>query len=77
MTFVNEVEMFNASVEDEDDPLFRFTDHLEEEQIIDIDMEEDTSSIITHTGWHEEDNGFNVTRLSSQPFQHTSLKCPF
>ena len=65
VTFVNEVEMFNTSVEDEDDLLFRFIDHLEEEQDMDIDMEENASSIIVHAGWHDKDNEFNITRLSS------------
>ena len=88
VTFVNEVEMFNTSVEDEDDPLFWFTDYLEEEQIAhiemledcelaDIDMDNDASSMVIHTGWHDEDDGFNIAGPSNQPFQFASFKAPF
>ena len=62
--FVNEVEMFNASEEGEtpivfeendplfeDDPLFRFTDHLEGEEGELMDVDEDTSSTVAHAGW--------------------------
>ena len=63
--FVNEVEMFNASVEegetplifDEDDPLFeddslfRFIDHLEGEEGELMDVDEDASSTVAHVGW--------------------------
>ena len=57
--FVNEDEMFNASVEDgetplvfdEDNPLFRFTDHLEGEEGELMDIDEDASSTVTHAGW--------------------------
>ena len=77
VTFVNEVEMFNASVENEDDLLFQFIDHLEEGELANVEMEEDTSSMMIHMGWHDEDNGFNVAGPSSQPFQCTSLECPF
>ena len=87
VTFINEVEMFNILVEDEDNPLFWFTDHLEEEQVahieiledgelVDIDMEDDASSMVVHMGWHNEDSGFNVVGPSNQPFQCTSFKCP-
>ena len=71
--------MFNASVEDEDDLLFWFIDYQEEGELADIDMdvEEDAFSMIVYLGWHEEENGFNIAGPSSQPFQHTSLKCPF
>ena len=63
--FVNEVEIYNASVEDgetpfvfdendprfEDDPLFRFTDHLEGEEGELMDVDEDASSTVAHAGW--------------------------
>ena len=64
--FVNEVEMYNASVEEgetplifeeddpilKDDPLFRFIDHLEggEGELMDVD--EDASSTVAHAGWN-------------------------
>ena len=83
--FVNEVEMYNASVEDEevpltfeendplfeDDPLSRFTDHLEEGEFMDVD--EDTSSTVAHEGWaDDEDSGLNIAG-PSQPFQLNSF----
>ena len=63
--FVNEVEMFNALMEEgeiplafdednplfEDDPLFRFIDHLEGEEGELMDVDEDTSSTVAHTEW--------------------------
>ena len=63
--FVNEVELYNASVEEgepplvfdeddllfEDDPLFRFIDHLEGEEGNLMDVDEDTSSTVAHAGW--------------------------
>ena len=65
--FVNEVEMFNASVEeeeplifDEDDPLFedgplfRFKDHLEGEEGELMDVDEDASSTVAHAGWDQD-----------------------
>ena len=80
--------MFSTSMEDEDDPLFQFTDHLEEEQIAhiemledselaDIDMDNNTSSMVIHTGWHNEDNGFNAVGPSNQSFQFASFEAPF
>ena len=88
VALVNEVEMFSASMEDEDDPLFQFTDHLEEEQIAhiemledvelaDVDMDNDASSMVIHMGWHDEDDGFNVAGLSNQPFRFASFEAPF
>ena len=85
---INEVKMFSSSMEDEDDPLFQFTDYLEEEQIAqiemledgelaDIDMDDDASFMVVHTGWHNKDDGFNVAGPSNQPFQITSFKAPF
>ena len=86
--FVNEVEMYNASVEDgetplvfeedvplfEDDPLFRFIDHLEGEEGEFMDVDEDASLIVTHVGWdadgEEEEN--NIAG-PSQPFRHNSF----
>ena len=79
VTLVNEVEMLNTLVEDEDDLLFRFIDHLKEEQIahievledgelVDIDMDNDTFSMVVHMGWHDEDDGFNIAGPSNQPF---------
>ena len=66
-------------MEDENDPLFQFTDHLEEEQIAhiemledgelaDTDMDEDASSMVVHMGWHDKDSGFNIAGPSNQPF---------
>ena len=62
--FVNEVEMYNASMEEEepivfeendplfkDDPLFRFTDHLEGEEGELMDVDEGYSSTVAHAGW--------------------------
>ena len=83
VAFVNEVEMFSASMEDEDDLLFQFTDHLEEEQVAhiemledgelaDIDMDDDASFMVVHMGWHNEDNVFNVVGPFNQPFQFAS-----
>ena len=86
--FVNEVEMYNTSVEEgetplvfdendpffEDDPLFRFIDHLEGEEGELMDVDEDASSTVAHAGWdadgEEEEN--NVAG-PSQPFQHNSF----
>ena len=85
--FVNEVEMYNASVEDgetplvfeennplfEDDPLFRFIDHLEGEEGELMDVDEDTSSTIAHAGWaDDEDSGLNIAG-PSQPFRLNSF----
>ena len=84
--FVNEVEMYNASVEDEevplvfeednplfeDDPLLRFTDHLEGEERELMDVDEDASSIVTHMGWDQDEEGLNIAG-PSQPFQHHSF----
>ena len=62
--FVNKVEMFNTSEEGEtplvfdendplfeDDPLFRFIDHLEGEEGELMDIDEDASSTVAHAGW--------------------------
>ena len=69
--FVNEVEMYNASVEDEDDPLFRVIDHLEDGEVMDID--EDASLTVAHAGWADDgDSGLNIAR-PSQPFRHNSF----
>ena len=64
--------MYNVSVEDEtplvfeegnplfeDNPLFRFIDHLEGEEGELMDVDEDASSTVTHAGWdadREEEN---------------------
>lgn len=56
-------------------PLFWFTNHLEEGELADVDMEK-ASSMIIYIGWHNDDNGFNVAGLSSKPFQCASLECP-
>ena len=85
--FVNEVEMFNASVEegepplifDEDDllfggdPLFRFTDRLEGEEGELMDIDEDTSSIVAHAGWDADGEEENNVAGPSQPFRHNSF----
>ena len=92
---MNEVEMFNASVEeetplvfDEDDPLFRLIDHLEGEEGELMDVDEDASSTVAHTGWDAD--GENSSRVDeslreylpeeednvagpSQPFRHYSF----
>ena len=86
--FVNEVEMYNTSVEEgetplifeedvplfENDPLFRFIDHLEGEEGELMDVDEDTSSTVAHAGWdtdgEKEDN--NIAG-PSQPFRHSSF----
>ena len=85
--FVNEVEMYNASVENgetplvfeendplfEDDPLFRFIDHLEGEEGELMDVDEDTSSTVAHAGWaDDEDSGLNIAG-PSQPFRLNSF----
>ena len=85
--FVNEVEMYNASVEEgetplvfdennplfEDDPLFRFIDHLEEGEEGELmDVDEDASSTVTHVGWDQDGEGLNIAG-PSQPFQHNSF----
>ena len=83
---VNEVEMYNTSVEDreiplvfdednsifEDDPLFRFIDHLEGEEGELMDVDEDASSTVTHAGWDQDEEGLNIAR-PSQPFWHHSF----
>ena len=99
--FVNEVEMFNPSVEEEepivfeendplfeDDPLFRFTDHLEGEEGELMDVDEDASSTVAHAGWDTdgEDSPQVVESLReyhpkeedniagpSRPFRHNSF----
>ena len=61
---MNEVAMFNASMEEEeplvfeennplfeDDPLFRFIDHLEGEEGELMDVDEDALSTVAHAGW--------------------------
>ena len=84
--FVNEVEMYNTSIESgeippileednplfEDDPLFRFVDHLEEEEGEFMDIDEDASSTVAYTGWDQDGEGFNIAR-PPQPFQHNSF----
>ena len=55
----------------EDDPLFHFIDHLEEEGEL-MDVDEDASSIVTHVGWDQDGEGFNIAG-PSQPFQHNSF----
>ena len=74
--FVNEVEMYNASVEEgetpivfdeddplfKDDPLFRFIDHLEGEEGELMDVDEDASSIVAHAGWDAD--GENSPRVN-------------
>ena len=85
---MNEVEMYNASVEEgvaplvfeeddplfEEDPLFRFIDHLKGEKGELMDVDEDTSSTVAHVGWDadggEEENNIAET---SQPFRHNSF----
>ena len=83
---MNEVEMYNASVEGEktplifdeddplfkDDPLFRFTDHLEEEEGELMDVDEDASSTVAHAGWDQDGEELNIAR-PSQPFWHNSF----
>ena len=99
--FVNEVKMFNASVEEEeplvfeendplfeDDPLFRFIDHLEGEEGEPMDIDEDASSTVAHAGWDAD--GEYSSRVDeslceyhpkeednvagpSQPFRHNSF----
>ena len=85
--FVNEVEMYNASVEEgetphiceeddplfEDNPLFRFIDHLEGEEGEIMDVDEDTSSTVTHAGWDADGEEENNVAGPSQPFQHNSF----
>ena len=85
--FVNEVKMYNASVEEgetllvfeennplfEDDPLFRFIDHLEGEEGELMDVDEDASSIVTHAGWDADGEEENNVAGPSQPFQHNSF----
>ena len=85
--FVNEVEMYNASVEDEetplvfeendplfeDDSLFRFIDHLEGEEGELMDIDADASSTVAHAGWaDDEDSGLNIAG-PSQPFWHNTF----
>ena len=84
--FVNEVEMYNASVEDgeiplvfdeddpifEDDPLFRLVDHLEGEEGELMDIDEDASSTVAHVGWDQDKEGLNIAG-PSQPFQHNTF----
>ena len=99
---MNEVEMYNASVEDEetpivfneddplfkDDPLFRFIDHLEGEEGELMDVDEDTSSTVTHAGWDADGEYSSRVDVSlreyhpeeednvagpSQPFRHNSF----
>ena len=86
--FVNEVEMYNASVEEgevplifdkndplfEDDTLFRFIDHLEGEEGELMDIDEDASSTVAHVGWDADgkEEENNVAR-PSQPFRHSSF----
>ena len=74
--FVNEVKMYNASMEEgeiplafdendplfEDNPLFRFTDHLEGEEGELMDVDEDASSTVAHAGWDA--NGENSTQVA-------------
>ena len=86
--FVNEVEMYNASIEDgeippvleeddplfEYDPLFRFIDHLEggEEGEL-MDVDEDASSTVAYVGWDaDEEEGHNFAG-PSQPFRCSSF----
>ena len=70
---MNEVEMYNTSVEDEDDLLFRFIDHLEEDKNMDVDVEEEASSMVAHAGWaDDEDSGLNIAG-PSQPFRCSSF----
>ena len=100
--FVNEVEMYNASVEEgetplvfdeddplfEDNPLFRFTDHLEGEEGELMDVDEDASSTVAHAGWDADGEYSPQVDVSlreylpreedniagpSQPFQHNSF----
>ena len=79
--FVNEVEMYNASVEegetppvfDEDDPLFRFIDHLEGEEGELMDVDEDTSSTVAHVGWDADGEEENNGAGPNQPFRHNSF----
>ena len=98
---MNEVKMFNALVEEEeplifdesdplfeDNPLFRFIDHLEGEAGELMDVDEDASSIVAHAGW--DTDGEYSSRVDeslreylpgeednvagpSQPFQHNSF----
>ena len=74
--FVNEVKMYNASVEEgetpfvfdendplfKDDPLFRFIDHLEGEEGELMDIDEDASSTVAHAGWDAD--GENSPRVN-------------
>ena len=85
--FVNEVEMYNTSIKSgetppvleeedplfEDDPLFRFINHLEEGEEGELmDVDEDASSTVAHTGWDQDGEGLNIAR-PSQPFWHNSF----
>ena len=76
--FVNEVKMYDASIKSgevppileedgplfEEDPLFRFIDHLEEEEEGELtefmDVDEDTSSTVAHVGWDQDEEGLNI-----------------
>ena len=88
--FVNEVEMYSASIESgevppvleeddplfEEDPLFHFIDHLEEEEEGELtefmDVDEDASSTVAHMGWDQDGEGLNTAR-PSQPFRPNSF----
>ena len=85
--FVNEVEMYNALVEEgetplvfeeddplfKDDPLFRFIDHLEGEEGELMDVDEDASSTVAHMGWDADGEEENNVDGPSQPFRHDSF----
>ena len=87
--FVNEVEMYNTSIEgaevppvlEEDDPLFkedplfRFIDHLEDREEGELmDVDEDASSTVAHAGGDTDGEEEGLnTTGPSQPFQHSSF----
>ena len=84
---MNEVEMYNTSVEEgeaplvfeednplfKDDPLFRFIDHLEGEEGELMDVDEDALSTVAHVGWDADGEEGNNVAGPSQPFQHSSF----
>ena len=74
---MNEVKTFNTSMEEEepivfeendplfeDDPLFRFIDHLEGEEGELMDVDEDASSTVAHAGW-DADEGYSPQVVES------------
>ena len=83
---MNEVKMYNALVEEgetplvfdendplfEDDPLFRFIDHLEGEEGELMNVDEDALSTVAHAGWDQDEEGLNIAG-PSQPFRHNSF----